>query len=214
MNAKVSAILFDADGVLLDTCELHYVSLNAALAQFGYHITRDEHVCHYNALPTRVKLDLLSKQKGLDPALHQEILILKQQITLKRIRDYIAVDIEKVNMMRMLRDAGLKTAVCSNAVVESVAAMLEAVGVLRYVDVYFGNDQGFAPKPAPDMYLAAADALNVPIRNCAIVEDSPVGIAAATATGCPTIYRVESSKEVNLDLFQSCIPAGMLLRSA
>jgi len=67
---RISCVLFDLDGVLVDATEWHYVALNRALGLFGFDITRYEHLSDYNGLPTRKKLQMLSVEKGLPAALH------------------------------------------------------------------------------------------------------------------------------------------------
>lgn len=59
----IKLVLFDMDGVLIDAREWHYDALNKALELFGYTITRQEHENFYDGLPTRVKLEHLTKEK-------------------------------------------------------------------------------------------------------------------------------------------------------
>ena len=68
-------VIFDLDGVLYDSKEIHYLSLNKALAEYGeeYVITESEHLKSYDGLPTNRKLELLTQLKGLDKSLHNEI---------------------------------------------------------------------------------------------------------------------------------------------
>ncbi len=78
---RISCVLFDLDGVLVDATEWHYEALNRALALFGFDITRYEHLSDYNGLPTRKKLQMLSVEKGLPAALHNTLSRLKQVYT-------------------------------------------------------------------------------------------------------------------------------------
>lgn len=61
--SDIKLVLFDMDGVLIDAREWHYDALNKALELFGYTITRQEHENFYDGLPTKVKLEHLSKEK-------------------------------------------------------------------------------------------------------------------------------------------------------
>ena len=63
--AKIKAIIFDMDGVLIDAKDWHYEALNRALGLFGYQISRHEHLTTYDGLPTRVKLRMLTRERGL-----------------------------------------------------------------------------------------------------------------------------------------------------
>ncbi len=74
----IKAIIFDLDGVLIDATQWHFEALNKALHLFGYTITEEEHKNFYNGLPTRKKLEHLSKEKGLPLSLHAFINSMKQ----------------------------------------------------------------------------------------------------------------------------------------
>ena len=79
--SRITCVLFDLDGVLVDATEWHYDALNRALRLFGFDITRYEHLSGYNGLPTKKKLQMLSVEKGLPTALHAMLSRLKQVYT-------------------------------------------------------------------------------------------------------------------------------------
>ena len=68
----IKTIIFDLDGVLIESKEIHFKALNAALP-FDYRIGYEEHLSTYDGLPTKEKLRLLSITKGLSESLHAEI---------------------------------------------------------------------------------------------------------------------------------------------
>ena len=70
---RVRAILFDLDGVLVDARAWHYEALHQALAPFGFAIPRREHDRVYDGLPTRRKLEILSRDENLPRGLHDVI---------------------------------------------------------------------------------------------------------------------------------------------
>ena len=86
----IRAVLFDMDGVLIDAKDWHYEALNRALELFGTTIDRDSHLATFDGLPTRDKLKILSKTRGLPLGLHDFLNRLKQnqtvQITYERCR--------------------------------------------------------------------------------------------------------------------------------
>lgn len=77
----IKAVIFDLDGVLIDATHWHYEALNKALRLFGYTITEEEHKDFYNGLPTRKKLEHLSRDKGMPVSLHALINLMKQKYT-------------------------------------------------------------------------------------------------------------------------------------
>ncbi len=196
----LKAVLFDADGVLVDACELHYVAFNRALAEYGFEITHDQHLQTYNGLPTKVKLNKLTAERGLPEDLHEAIHEKKQQLTMELIEDVLRPDITKVHLLKELLHQGLLVGVCSNSLRQTVERMLRTVGLYDYVNIFVGNDEVKTPKPAPDIYLEGARRLGLSIRDCAIVEDSPVGLLSAHAANPAKIIKVSGPEEVNLSL--------------
>ena len=81
----IKLIVFDLDGVLVDAKELHYQALNRALEKIDkkYIIHREEHLSTYDGLPTRKKLQLLTKNKGLPKDFYDAVWTLKQEATQK-----------------------------------------------------------------------------------------------------------------------------------
>jgi beta-phosphoglucomutase len=60
---KIKAVIFDMDGVLIDAKEWHYEALNRSLSNFGYSISRYEHLVTYDGLPTKKKLEMLTLER-------------------------------------------------------------------------------------------------------------------------------------------------------
>ena len=77
----IKLVIFDLDGVLIDSKEYHFEALNLALGE-EYKISREEHLSEYDGLPTLEKLKLLSKNKGLPPNKFDQIWKDKQSHTL------------------------------------------------------------------------------------------------------------------------------------
>jgi beta-phosphoglucomutase len=194
----IKAIIFDLDGVLVDATEWHYEALNKALKLFGFEINREMHVGEYNGLPTRKKLEMLSVQKGYPRELHEFTNKLKQNYTKDVILLGCKPYFEKQLMLSKLKAEGYTLVVCSNSIRESIELMLKKSGIIDYFDFFIGNDEGFASKPAPDIYLHALKKLDISANEAVIVEDAPHGIAAAKASGAHTC-EVEGFHEVNYD---------------
>lgn len=179
----ISAVLFDLDGVLIDAKEWHYEALNKALSLFGMEISRYEHLVTYDGLPTKRKLEMLSRERGLPEALHEFIAQMKQQYTLEMIYAQCKPKFNHEYALSRLKAEGYDVAVCSNAVRESVELMLDRANLSRYVDFVLSNEDVSRPKPAPDIYLKAFDILKKAPEECLIVEDNEHGIKAAVASG-------------------------------
>ena len=180
---RISCVLFDLDGVLVDATEWHYVALNRALALFGFDITRYEHLSGYNGLPTRTKLQMLSVEKGLPAALHNTLNRLKQVYTRDEILTKCRPVFEKEYMLSRLRKEGYRMAVCSNSIRESLEMMVHQSGLDEYFEFLVSNEDVSRPKPDPEVYLAGMARLGVAPGETVIVEDSPHGVEAARRSG-------------------------------
>jgi len=194
------AILFDADGVLVDAGEMHYQAFNQALAVHGWCITRVEHRTIYDNLPTRGKLERLTETKGLPRELHQTILVAKERFIRKTITDYLKPDPTKIELLRELREQGYAIAACSNMLQGALTLMMDQVRLLSHLDVVIGNDLQRPAKPAPNVYLAAAALTGHDIQDCAIVVDRAVSREAAERARPGDIVEVAGPSEVTLAL--------------
>jgi HAD superfamily hydrolase (TIGR01509 family) len=201
---KIEAILFDMDGVLIDAREWHYEALNLALAPFGLEIDRDAHLATYDGLPTRTKLDMLTKSRGLPRNLHGFVNKMKQKYTVDMVRQRCHPMFQHQYALSQLKAAGYKLAVCSNSIRQSLELMMQRAGLDRFLDVMISNEDVMKPKPDPEMYLAAMSKLGLKPEQCIIVEDNEHGIRAAKASGARVLI-VGNPDDVNYDRLTSAI---------
>jgi beta-phosphoglucomutase-like phosphatase (HAD superfamily) len=117
----IKLIVFDLDGVLVDAKGIHFDTLNDALKEVGeeYVITEAEHLSTYDGLKTTQKLEMLTKNKGLNPALYDDIWYRKQHLTLERITG-ITPNETLQSVMNTFSEDGYKLAVASNSIKKTV----------------------------------------------------------------------------------------------
>ncbi|MBB6182134.1 HAD family hydrolase [Pseudorhizobium flavum] len=192
----IKAVLFDMDGVLIDAKEWHYETLNDALAVFGLTITRTEHLAVYDGLPTRKKLEILSRTHGLSPKLHEFLNTLKQQMTYRVIVEKCRPVFHHEYALGRLHREGKRLVVCSNSVRSSVEAMMHHSNLLKYMDFLLSNQDVVKAKPDPEIYLTAMERLKLAPHECLILEDNDHGIQAARASGAHVMV-VGSINDVN-----------------
>lgn len=203
-------VIIDLDGVLLDSREIHYVSLNGALAAHAPKcmISREEHLSTYDGLPTTTKLNLLTERKGLDRSLHNTIWATKQQETVKAY-NRIQTDYKNIECITMLRDMGYKIAVASNSVRSTLTVALSRMGIIELVDLYVSNEDVKRPKPNIEMYVKCMVELDAIPSTTSIIEDSHIGRLGAINSGA-RLVPVENVDGFNPDLisrnFDSVLP--------
>jgi HAD superfamily hydrolase (TIGR01509 family) len=186
-------IVFDLDGVLFESRDMHFETLNSALTYYGFApIQYDEHIGRFNGLPTRVKLDMLGI-KGEDAALvaHE-----KQAHTLGWVYKNVKRDNAMVTLFKDLNAAGWKIAVASNAITVTVIRALQLLGLWELCYFVTAGDRVAKPKPDPEIYLECMRRCDATPETTWIIEDSPVGREAARLSGA-NVVAVVGPSEVN-----------------
>lgn len=180
--------IFDLDGVLIDSRDLHYHALNDALEKVGreFVITRDEHLSIYDGLNTTKKLKLLTTNKNLPPSTYDQVWKDKQTATFDLLKE-LTLD-ERLRMhMQKLKENNIKIAVASNSIRETIKLSLLHIGVMDMVDYYVSNEDVLRTKPFPEMYWKCMTALNALPRSTIIFEDSHIGRQGALDSGAHLI---------------------------
>ncbi len=180
---KLSAILFDCDGLILDTERVVYQAWCEDYAQFGVELPLETYVqCVGSGFGGFDPKQFLEAQLGesvdwaqLDPPRDARAHDLADQLpALPGVRE----------LMEEAKDSGLAVAVASSSPLSWVGHHVERLGLSGFVDAIRCVDHVEKPKPAPDVFLAAAAALEVPPQQCLVLEDSRNGLIAAQAAGC------------------------------
>ena len=181
-------VIFDLDGVLIDSRDLHFEALNCALKKVGekYAITRDEHLKQYDGLPTARKLSMLTANKGLPAGLHQQVFQDKQSETL-RLFAKLGPDYDLMSYFQQLKSRGYQVAVASNSVRNTVKMVLLKLGLLEFIDYQVSNEDVYKNKPFPEMYWRCMIACNALPRDTVIFEDSHLGRQGALDSGAHLI---------------------------
>ncbi len=185
------AVIFDMDGVLIDSEPLHFEATRRVLADHGvpYSATDNEEFLGVTASQTyatlRSRHQLAVAERDLIQAYSEELL----RVIPDRAQPMAGVP----EVLEKLRAAGLRLALASSAEPEVIQATLAGLRVSGFFDVVVSGAEVERGKPAPDIFLEAARRLGVPPGACLVVEDSRNGVLAARAAGmrcvaipCPT----------------------------
>lgn len=195
---KIKAILFDMDGVLIDAKDWHYEALNKALGLFGIEISRYDHLNTFDGLPTKVKLQMLSKQYYLPEELHGFINQVKQSYTADMVHEKCHPMFHHEYALSKLHNQGYKIAVCSNSIRSTIELMMEKSGLMPYIDLIVSNEDVKKAKPDPEMYATTMMKFNLKPEECVVVEDNPNGIQAGKASGA-AVLEVATVYDVNYE---------------
>lgn len=200
IQSKVKIIIFDLDGVLVDSCDVHFKALNQALVQCGHEdkqISYEEHIEKYNGKSTLVKLRILTNDKGLGENQYDSVWKMKQSITLELIQDY-EIDTRVCELLEYLKRERYIIYCASNSIWSTLKTILLKRGFLKYIDYFISNEDVKYSKPHPEMYYRCLQRANVSPNEALIIEDSDIGFTAAKMSGA-NVLRVLGPHEVTYE---------------
>lgn len=200
---KIEAVVFDMDGVLFDT---ERVYTEAWYEVGGNHNMKDldEVVLHCVGLNHTDARNYFKEKYGQDFPVEQFT-----NETSKRFQELIEenglpIKPGVLEMLKYLKDKGIKTAVASSSKRENIERHLSEAGFLKYFQYLIGGDMVEHGKPHPDIYSKACKGLGVLPGHAIAVEDSPNGIRSASGAGIKTIMipdLIEPTSEIEALLY-------------
>jgi HAD superfamily hydrolase (TIGR01509 family) len=179
---RPAAVLFDCDGVLADSEGLVNEIVAEDLTARGWRITGDQARETFLGMASSAMRPVIEARVGRLPADWVETLSHRIAAEMHRALQPIPGALAAVAAVRA---AGLPVAVASNSAREELLAKLARIGLAEtFAARAFSYQDVARPKPAPDLYLAAAQACGAAPEACVVVEDSLLGAQAGIAAGC------------------------------
>jgi beta-phosphoglucomutase len=173
-------LIFDLDGVIIDSMPFHRRAWQRYLEVTGIgsgdnldfmHGQRNEEIVR-GLLGPEADLQTVMAHGAAKEKMYRDMLR-------ERLGEHLVVGIAEW----LEHVSGAPIALATNAERANVDFVLDGGGLRPYFGAIVDGSQVDRPKPAPDVYLRAAELLEIPPRNCIVFEDSPVGVAAAVAAG-------------------------------
>jgi len=186
LPAGTAGILFDMDGVLLDTLSGEYDLVNEILRAENISVVPDKSdVRRHFALPIPEFWRMILAGLGVEFDSESLDRIVKMHVEVRRTLSFAPHEGVR-EIVLAAEEAGLRLAVVSNNPAEEIRRMLDRAGLS--LGIVVGNDSGsLRSKPAPDMYLEGARRVGLSPGVCVAVEDSLIGAKAASEAGCHVI---------------------------
>jgi len=182
VGERIDAVVFDNDGLLLDTEEAWTRAERTLFERHGstFTIEHKRDLIGSSPATSAVKLEAMLDMPGRGPALVDELHDLVMEESLVGVPPRPGA----LELLAAIRAARLPVGVASNSARAFVERVLSGAGLLDgHFDVVVTADEVEHPKPAPDLYLAACAALGSEPRRSAALEDSATGVEAARAAG-------------------------------
>lgn len=182
----VKAVIFDLDGVITDTAKYHFLAWQKLANELGIDFTEKDNE-QLRGVGRKDSLLKILELGGQDGKYSEE----KLQEFMDRKNNYYVKSIENVSkddilpgindLLDNLKDKGYKIALGSSS--KNAKPILEKLGLTDKFDAICDGYSAEKSKPAPDLFLAAANELNMDPEKCAVVEDAASGIQAAKSAG-------------------------------
>jgi beta-phosphoglucomutase len=183
---KYSAFIFDLDGVLTDTAEYHYRAWKRLADEEEIVFSREDNE-KLRGVSRRASINLILKEEKLPEQKIIEMMERKNSYYRQFIKEMSKADLlpgAEENLMQ-LKAAGFKLALASAS--KNARTVLDKLGIESNFDYIADGHSVEKTKPAPDLFLFAAEKLGVHPQACIVVEDAEAGVTAARAAGMSVI---------------------------
>ena len=187
INMSIKAVLFDMDGLMVDTESLATEAFIHSAKKQGYDMTKEETLLVLGFTTKSIydfwenyfkNSDVSGKQLVDDHYKYIENILFT---TGPRKMPYIE------ELLKYLKESNYKVAVASSSNMNHIINNMEKTGLKKYIDEFASGAEVENGKPAPDVFLLAAERLGVKPEECLVLEDSKAGVIAGSAAGSKVI---------------------------
>jgi beta-phosphoglucomutase family hydrolase len=178
----IKAIIFDMDGVLIDSEPIHLKATNRILKKFGVELKGEENLAYQGMNELDYWKELVKK---FSLPSEPEKLAAEKNFEMWKILKSSKLKLfpHVKRFLKRMKNLGLKLAVASSSPRNQINFMLEKTGILDFFDVIISGDSLKRGKPHPDIFLITAEKLGLEPEECVVIEDSRNGIMAGKSAG-------------------------------
>jgi HAD superfamily hydrolase (TIGR01509 family) len=196
-------VIWDMDGVLVDTGEFHYLSWVAILKDYDIPFSFELFRSTFGMNNTGVLTAVLGHPP--EASLLAEVAGRKEAAFRDAVRDHIQPMPGVVVWLSQFQSWGFRQAVASSAPAANITTIMESTHLAQYFDVCLSGVD-LPPKPAPNLFLKAAAAIGAAPANCIVMEDAVVGVQAAKSAGMACIAVLTTNTAASLHQADIIIP--------
>jgi len=174
----IKAVIFDMDGVLIDSEHHWQQTERKVFAELGITLT-DELLCQTRGLRTEEMVDHWSKRFDLNSVKPEELMLRYDAMMVDTIRSDVPMMDGALEALQFFRDKDMPIALASCSTQKHIDAAMEKHGLGEYFDLLVSASENMPGKPHPEVYLKTAEMIHVDPICCLAIEDSFFGVIAA-----------------------------------
>ena len=184
---KFDAVIFDMDGLMVDTERIMKEQIKEILKEMGFPATEQSILKLIGLTDSRTK-EVLEKEYGKE--FRHDIFLKKLLERKQNVYHNEQINVKKGlwELLEFLKKENMKSIVATGTIRENMTLILKRTGLLEHFSLSVCGDEIEKGKPSPDVIIKAAEKLNVPKQKCLILEDSQNGIIAANNAGIEVIF--------------------------
>ena len=194
----LKAVIFDMDGVLMNSESIHYQVERDILKRFDVSFQVEDHTKYVGQRTIDLWAGVCAThQLDVDPAV---LALEDNQNYMSALENDDLAPIEEIpSLIQRLKEAGIRMIVASSATRHNIETVMSKFGIEEDFEGYVSGQDVDRPKPNPDIFLLAAEKLNIDPASCVVIEDAKHGVSAAKSAGMACIgYRNLSSGNQDL----------------
>ena len=199
---KIKAVLFDMDGVIFDTEREYLKEWNKIFEKYGYEMKKEIYVSVMGRGRKKVK-EIFKENFGDDLPI-EEMYIEKDKMLKEAIENNeVPLKQGALELLEFLKKNEYKTALATSAKKDRVKSQVTHAKINNLFDAIVCADDIVNSKPDPEIFLKAAEKVNIKPENCVVIEDSEAGIRAAFNAGM-IAFHVKDLKEADESITKYC----------
>ncbi len=180
---KIEAVIFDMDGVIIDSEPLYFKIQNELFNELGFSVSKSEYNTFIGS-GMQLMWEKLPSKYNLPYSINQ-LISMNNNLIFKTFSDLPLLTATEGfhSFLDSLKDIKIKTAVASSTSKKTINVILTRLNVIQEFDTIVSSEEVQLGKPEPDIFLEAARRINVKPNNCVVIEDSTLGVKAAGKAG-------------------------------
>jgi beta-phosphoglucomutase len=177
----MNAVIFDMDGVLIDSEPLHHAGSRLVFAKMGHKVTQE---IYNKTIGTTMNhsMQIYKKEFGLPQSI-KELTQICEHAFLEELKQNLKAKDGVFQLLKQLKQQHIKIGLASSTTMKQIDIVLNGLGIKDCFNVIVSGEEFKESKPHPRIYIETAKRLDVPADRCVVVEDSYVGLCAAKSAG-------------------------------